>query len=443
MLSVWLVSCDLIPGITSGSEEGNEAISPTIVANDVGNVIGNPVDNANVNTPIPPSTDIVVPIGVTETMATLTVWLPSDLAPQDGETAVLENQINAYANTQPDIAIRIEYKTATGQGSTLNYLRSGQTVAPSILPSLIVLPAEQLATAVTEQIIFPLDGQIEPTHIAALYPAGQEIGTIDEQLVGYPFVITGLSHIIYNNTVLTSTVGTTWEQLRTPPTPQFLFSAAGADGATLALQLYLDAGGMLMNESDQIELQAEPLAQILEQLNLARNEGVLLRQSSTIINTEAAWQLYQAGTATMMPINANFFLQNRDDAPETAVSPIPGIQNSLTPLVDGWAWAISATDPTQRALASGLLDYLISAENMAEWSFQSNQIPSRQDAFSLWPSDDAYISFLQQQIESAVAHPLPLSSPVMDALTNAVFNVVTLTQTPQIAAEEAAASLQK
>ncbi|MCP5101188.1 MAG: extracellular solute-binding protein [Chloroflexi bacterium] len=427
MLGVWLTACSLF----SGSDPTDEA--PVTVSQ----------PTATTNAVLPQTTpDLTIPQPITDTGRTLTVWLPSDLAPMGEETAVLIQQINSYATAQIDLDINIEYKAISGQGSILNYLRTGKTVAPGILPDLVALPTSQLETAVTDELIFPLNDLIDPSTLDALYPPAQTFALKDEQILGYPFALTGLTHLAYDSSVISQTIGTTWETFRTDLALQFAFPANGFEGATMILQLYLDAGGTLVNEAGQVELQVEPLARSLEQLNLARNENILVRQSGTLTTIEDSWQLGQSGTANIVLTNAGYYLQNRIEAQTTAFAPVPAIDNLSTPLISGWAWAMSTSNQTQRTLAADLLNHLTTAEIMAEWSLQTGHLPARQDAFALWPTtEDAYITFLQQQLNLARPHPLSRTSNVITALENAAFNVVTLTETPQVAAEQAAASI--
>ena len=425
-MGVGLTACSLFPGSTGSNEAQVEAPEPT------------PTANAVILQATP---DLAVQQPVTNSIRSLTVWLPSDLAPSGEETAVLATQIETYATTQIDLEINIEYKAISGQGSILNYLRTGKTVAPSILPDLIALPSSQLETAVTDELIFPLNDVIDPTALATLYPAAQSFATMEDQILGYPFALTGLTHLAYDSNVITQTIGTTWETFRADPALQFAFPANGFEGATLILQLYLDAGGTLMNDAGQVELQVEPLARALEQLNLARNENILVRQSSTLSTPEDTWQVGQSSTANIILTNGEYFLQNRVEAQTMAYAPVPAINDVAPPYVSGWAWAISTQNQVQRTMAADLLNHLTTAEIEAEWSLQTGHLPARQDVFDLWGTDDPFIEFLQQQLAVAQPHPLSRNSNVITALNDAAFNVVTLTETPQVAAEQAAAAI--
>jgi ABC-type glycerol-3-phosphate transport system substrate-binding protein len=386
--------------------------------------------------------DIAIPAtAVTQTRPTLRVWLPPEIALSTEEgAAILNAQLAAYRSNHPEIEIIIEQKSISGQSGILNYLRTGRTVAPTILPDLIAIPIDQLGSALSEELIYPLDGLVETSFLEDLYPAALELVLKESLISGYPFVLTSLPHLAYNSEAVTTTIPTSWEPFISLPN-SFVFPANGLPGGTLALQLYMAAGGTLTNEAGQVALQSEPLITALQQLATAKENGFILDQSGNYSSLEETWQLFQAGTADFTITNSEQYLQLRDAEAVFKVTAVPGLQRPLTPLVSGWAWAMSTADPTQRELAANLLASLLASDQLGEWSYASNFLPARQTALDFWPADDIYVAFAKEQLNRASAMPVS-SSNIMTALNNAVFDVVTQAKTPQAAAEDAIAALQ-
>ncbi|VAW40368.1 hypothetical protein MNBD_CHLOROFLEXI01-2665 [hydrothermal vent metagenome] len=429
---LWLtVSCDLanniIPSQEAESTPESSAVETAVIPNN----------------PVPETTpDIAIPTAaVTQTQPTLRIWLPPEIALSSEEgAAILNSQLAAYRTNHPDIEIIVEQKSISGQSGILNYLRTGRTVAPTILPDLIAIPIDQLGPALSEELIYPIDGLIETSLLEDLYPAALELVLKDSQLSGYPFVLTGLPHLAYNSETVTETIPTSWEPFINLPNT-LVFPANGLPGGTLGLQLYLAAGGTLVNEVEQVTLQFEPLVIALQQLELAENSGFILGQSSNYSSLEESWQQFQAGTADFAITNSEQYLRLRDAEGIFLVTAVPGLQQPLTPLVSGWAWAMSTADPAQRELAAELLASLIASDQLGEWSFASNFLPARKEAFTFWPEDDPYVIFAKEQLTLAGAMPTS-NSNIMTALNNAVFDVVTQAKTPQAAAQDALAALQ-
>jgi maltose-binding protein MalE len=431
---LWLmVSCDLVNSFSQSSSELEN--TPEAAANGTAVITSTP---AIATTP-----DILIPTtAVSQTQPALRVWLPPEIALSTEEgAAILNAQLAAYRSNHPNIQLTIEQKAISGQSGILNYLRTGRTVAPTILPDLIAIPIDQLTPALTEKLIYPMDGLIETSLLEDLYPAALNLVLKENRLSGYPFILTGLPHLAYNSETITTTIPTRWESLAALPN-KFVFSANGPIGGILILEFYLAAGGTLTNDAGQVALQVEPLATALQQLFTAKSNGFILDQSSNYSTQLESWQLFQAGTADFALTSSEQYLRQRDENGLFLVTAVPGLQQPLDPLLNGWAWAVTTDDPTQLELVGELLKSLIASDQLGEWSYASHYLPAQQAALAFWPQEDAYVAFAKEQLDRARAMPVSSSSSVMTALNNAVFDVVTLAKTPQVAAEEAAATLQ-
>ncbi len=386
------------------------------------------------------------PITISNTTTTLTVWIaPEIFNASEAGTAVLESQLQAFQNTHPDTLFIYQSKSVSGQGSILNYLRTGKNVAPNILPDLVAIPADQLSIGYNEGLFYPLNGFIAPTDLEDLYSAGLEIALQDEQIIGYPFILTNLPQLAYNSEIITSSTTSSWSQFIQTPDARFAFPANGPAGATLLLELYFDAGGTLLNEAGQQELQLDPLVTALTQLEQGRQNEFIVAQSSNINTIEDSWRLLENGTVTFAQTSAEQYLSSHNDDSPISYQPIPGINDELIPLVNGWVWALSSADPAKQELATDLIKLLTQADNLGEWALASNHLPSRRSAVASWPSEleGDYVPFVQQQLLQAELHPLSEGDKIMTALGNAVFDVVSLSKTPQAAAEAALLSLQE
>ncbi len=427
---IFSVGCSVLQQLS-----GDTAVSPTAT----------PTNPSPTPTPPPGSTpDPASAETVTDTTTTLTVWIAPEIysATEEG-TAILENQLQSFQNAHPDIQLVYEPKAVSGQGSILNYLRVSKSMAPQILPDLVAIPAEQLDTGFNEGLLFSLNGLLPTEKLEDLYPAGLDIAVQDETIRGYPFILTNLPHLAYNSDVYSTTVPATWTEFIDLPEQHFAFPASGTPGATLALEFYLAAGGSLTNEAGQQGLQLEPLITALEQFENGRTNEFVLAQSSNIVTLQDTWRLLENGSVTFIQTSTNQFLTEQNADLPLRYQGIPGIDHSLVPLVNGWAWALSTTDPAKQQLASELIQLLIEPTNLGEWSAASDRLPSRPSAFATWPTNEPYVAFSQQQLQAANLHPLPTSSKIMTELGNAVFDVISLEKTPQAAAEDTILALQE
>ncbi len=390
-----------------------------------------------VNTP-----SFEIPTPTPAPKSSLIIWLPPAIAlRQEAGAVVFSDQLLLFNSAHPDLIISVEQKPSTGQGGILNYLRTGRSVAPTILPDLIALPIGQLTAAADEGLITPLEDLLAAEALTPLYPAAQTWARYNNHTIAYPFAITELPQLEYSS-ALTETLPLQWGAFISDTNHTMVLPATGSNGAKLALQFYLQAGGSLVNEAGQPMLEPEPLTRALEQLYNGRQKGFIIQQSSNISSLDEGRLLMQTGGADFALSAADEFLNGRSNEVPPGFAAVPGLAAPLPPLVRGWAWAVTTTDPAEKALAVELINVLTTPENLGAWSLNNKILPANPEAFNQWPETDAYVAFAQQELQRAQPMPLADASPVMKALENAVFDVISQSKSPAEAAAEAVTALQ-
>ncbi|MGD2048860.1 MAG: extracellular solute-binding protein [Chloroflexota bacterium] len=374
----------------------------------------------------------------------LNIWVLTEISTQadDPGGIILAEQLAAFETNHPNVTLNVERKATSGQADTLSYLRSGRDVAPSILPDLVILPADSLTTAAAEELIFPLEDFIMPEDINDLFPAANELSQTNGQIYGYPFALTNLSHMAYDPAVFTDTVPITWDEYVGQEGANFYFPAAGPSGGELALQLYFGAGGNIVSEPGQPALEVEPLATALSFFSQGRDQGFIPSQISNLTSLNETWQAFANGEAASIQTVESQYSVERDSDVESDFAQLPGIEAPLTPLVKGWTWAISTPDPARQSMAAELLNWLIAAPNIGDWSLAASKLPGRRTAFEQWPTNNPYLIFLQQELEFADPYPVAANTALLSLLSTAVIDVLTQAKPPLQAAEDTVAALQ-
>lgn len=426
-----LAACDLVgdnseptPGATEAPTE--PAITPSTTP---------PLDITPppIETPLPVSSSI-----------TLTIWTSTEIAPSNDVPggAVLLEQLNTFDNDHSAISLLVELKTISDQGGILSYLRTGRSVAPGILPDIVLLPSSQLSTAAGQGLIYPLQDSLDPQVVEDLYPVARSLAEVDGQLYGYPFALTNLHHLVYNSSTVTQTVSADWGDLIEDRPGIYLYPAAGVSGAEMTAQFYSALGGTFGDENGQPALQTEPLVSTLDLIRLGVTQGLVDAQSGGISSNDQAWQIFQDSSTRIVQTSANYYLARRSADPNNSlrVAPLPGPNGALTSTVSAWTWAISTADPERREAAIELINWLATTDNMGEWCLQSYSLPARQSAFDMWPQD-AYLSFLQRQLANASPPPSGLNNTILTVLSDATTGVILGLSTPADAAQQARAAL--
>jgi arabinogalactan oligomer / maltooligosaccharide transport system substrate-binding protein len=384
----------------------------------------------------------VIPPTVTPSSQTLIIWLPPAIASRTEAGAVtLADHLLTFNLAHPELEIIIEQKSTSGQGGSLNYLRTGQAIAPSILPDLIALPATQLAATANEGLILPMEEFLDPALVNNMFPLVQEWAWHNGHLVGIPFALTEVLHLEYSGSI-TESISLDWPEFIADPMQNMVLPAAGPAGGRLLLQFYLAAGGRLTNEAGQPALELAPLTQALEQLHNGRLNGFILQQSSNIVTLPDSVRLVRDGVADYGLTSSDVFLQSISTGYIPRFAAAPGFSDSLPPLANGWAWATTTPDPVKKALVAELIVLLTEPERLGNWSWQSQILPTLPAALATWENENAYVAFAQAELQRAMPMPLLPTSPILAALENAVFDVISLSKTPAAAAAEAVAALE-
>ncbi|MBP8000494.1 MAG: extracellular solute-binding protein [Chloroflexi bacterium] len=419
-----LTACGLLPQATP---QVTESPTPSALS---------PAATSLVLTPVG---TIITVVEASPTPMSLRLWTTEEISPRSEVRggAVLVEQLEAFQSLHPELMFDVQLKTIVGQGSILNYLRTGRSVAASILPDVVLLPANQLEMAAQEGLIYPLDSLIAPEMVSDLYPAAANLSRVNNVLMGYPFTLVGVEHIAYDSTAITTTFPITWTAMINQENSTFVFPAGDDSGSRFMLQLYLALGGELTNVAGQPNLQLEPLVQALMFLQQGRQTGVLLSESDNLTTSADTWQMFQTGMVNVIPIGVRHFLDNRAFVPDSQYTMVPGPDEPLMPLVEAWVWAVTTPDPTRQALAVELISWLSRDATMGNWTMVAAQLPARRSAFAFWTVEPGYVRFLQTQLELAAPLPAAATQTVITALNNAAYAVIEGSRTVESAAAEA------
>jgi len=301
-LSVLIGGCSLFEGESEDPLATQEAEKPTPVATPT--LMSDPQSTSESNP---------------AAFGYLNVWIANQFSTLNDPVGgiILENQFNSYQSSNPDLALNIQGKVASGPAGILNYLQAGTNIAPSIMPDLVMLPSEDLDRAVSDGLIYPMNGFLEQEMVDDLFPAAGIISQVDGLLYGYPFTFTDMHHLAYDREILTEPFPAMWDDMLELEEASFVFPAAGEAGAEMVLQLYLAAGGALIDENNQPVLEVEPLTQALGLFNRGTTRRVILRESANLATTDQVWQEHLDGDAVIVQSEASAFLTDRQSKPVT------------------------------------------------------------------------------------------------------------------------------
>jgi len=316
----------------------------------------------------------------TETVTNLKIWLPPNFAPTEDVPggSILAQQIDAFEQAHPGHPVQVRLKATTGPGGLLASLSAAYNAAPNVLPNLIALNRDDLATAARAGLVIPLDNFITPEAVADYYPFAQTLSQVEGQFVGLPFAAD--ARVIVYHTEVYSSPPLTWEDV---VTGTFIFPAAETSALTL-LNDYLALGGELTDASGQTTLNADRLAQALTSFQTVQTKGFLPLSTLSYLDPAATWQVFRERRATLAVTSAQWYLTENQRTASSAVSWILNSNGQPFALADGWSWAIVNTAPERHTLAAELLLWLIEPAQLSAWTQAARVLPTRPEALEQW-----------------------------------------------------------
>lgn len=390
-------------------------------------------------TPSPAQT----PIGPATAPITLTIWGPEQFGPREGNAGagVLQAQYQAFTEENPDIGVEYVRKAPYGQVGVQRFLLLASYAAPDTLPDVALVDPFELGSLVRAGLAQPLQELIAEELRADLFPFAQEACTFDDNLMALQFEA-DTEHLIYYTKGLAAPPAT-WGELFGSPI-SYIFPASGQEGLVndAFLIQYFDQGGQLVDAEGRPALDESAVRQVLRLYNAGVNFEVVPPEVLELANLEDCWEAYIEGNITVSHISSLRYLASRDLLEDTAFAPLPTATGRTATMSRGWAFVLVTADPQRQQAAAHLIEWLMSPENLAEWSFATNHLPARRSALPLvgWPR--SYADFLETQLEIAFFRPsTPEFERIARALQVAVKDVLSGERSPWDATSRVTSSL--
>lgn len=397
-----------------------------------------------VSTPLTPTTPSRTPTPAEPTpSAPLTVWGPVHFSPgeTDASQLVLRTQYEAFSSGRADIEVEYLPKVASGEGGVVSFLLDANYAAPTILPDLAIVDPFEMEPLVREGLAQPMQGLVADELIEDLYPFARDACRFDDELLGIQFEA-DIEHLVYYTGALEEPPAT-WADLFTDPI-SYTFPAAGVGGLVNDTFLinYLAQGGTLLDEEGNPALQDTSVQRVLRFYDSLREWQVVPPSVMELGSLEDCWKAYTGGNITVSHISSRQYLASRPLMRDTDFAAVPTETGVPATMSEGWAFVIIAKSPQRQEAAADLIEWLMSPENLAQWSEAAHHLPTRRSSLSLvsWPN--GYGQFLEGQLQSAFYRPSGAQfQRIARALQVAVEDVLTQESTPREATTQVMASL--
>jgi len=393
--------------------------------------------------PMPPLTAAASTSVVTSTneIMALTWWTPEFISPgaQQPGGAILQEYITDFELSHGSkVRITPVIKAKYGKGGLLDYLRTAQPVAPSVLPDFVTIDLAEVGQAAALGALRPLDGLIDDESMARLYPFAQTSGHIDGQLIALPFAA-DVEQLVFDPERV-QTPPNTWVGLMTRNLA-YLFPA-GNPGAPLAVQpgilsQYLSAGGKIDPETRELVLEEGPLLRLLTFYHEAQLAGSFPSNIFEVTSPDETWNAYTQGSVPMANVSARHYLVARDSLPKTDFAAPPGWSGPVILVSSGWGLAIVTPDPERQKVAAEFIAGLLTPNRAGQWARAAGWLPTSPEALATWGASP-YVDFLDTELAGAISGPAGAdSSAAASRLQQAALDVLRGERSPDEALKAA------
>lgn len=392
---------------------------------------------------IPAVRQVDLPVATPTTSApllTVRVWWPDELYPEaEEEEGILLAQLDGFQQGMPGYTLDFRRKRTNGLGGILSTLRTAAPVASGALPDLTLMRREDMITAATEGLIFPVEDWVPATLVNGdLLPGARQLGEIDGVLYGVPY---GLStvHVVYRTTALPNPVLTFADVLSQKP--RYGFPAGTAPTSWTLLLQYRTAGGRLADDSGVPVLDREPLVAVLDYYAQGVREGLFDASLMEIASVEDSWEAFISADVDLAGVDTFTYLSGKARVLNIAVAPIPTWDGAPVTALDGWLWLLTTQDPDRQERALAFLLWMMRTGPQGLLTEAVGVLPSQRQALRIW-EDQPYARFAGNLIEFADVSPLTYrSSPAAFALQQSL-EAVLAGSSPEEAADAAIAQLE-
>jgi ABC-type glycerol-3-phosphate transport system substrate-binding protein len=433
---VSLAACGLLPGSARPTASPRPGLALTATAGDIPR--DTPPGETPPANPTPGPDATLTPRPNTPGAAVaLRVWLPPEFTPDVNTRGgqLLAEQIQAFETAHLGTAVEIRTKADSGTGGLLNSLATAANAAPSVLPDVIALSRDDLATATAAGLVAPLDGLLPAETLADYYPYAQAMARVGGVWVGLPFAADARVLAYMNTSYASPPVH--WTDVITGP----IALPVGESTGLTVLDSYLAAGGTMVDANNKLHLGAETLAATLEAYQRLQTAGLVLPSTLAFADAGTTWQAFRDRRAVLAVTDAERFLSEYFRVSGANATLLPTAGEPPLALADGWVWAVVNTAADRHALGAELIRWLSAPEQNGPWTEAAAVLPTRAGSLAAW-QQPGLAAVATNVVTHAQLRPLASVLAVIGpALQQALSDVLNGRATPFAAATVAAAAV--
>jgi len=331
--------------------------------------------------PLPEENVIATPAPTENSFSSnsLSIWLPPQFDPNaDTESGkIMLAHIESFQELYPRSTLDIRVKADNGSSSLLNALLTTSSVAPGILPSVILISRSDLEIATAQGIILPVEAFSPILDESDWFPFANEMGIIHGETYGLPFAADAMGLVTHKDIFGSEYVPLT-EASRKLGSIAF---AAGDPDTVVPFILYQSIGGDVEDKQGQPTIESEYLSHTLASIEENRGLDVF---SPALIKYQSDNQIWTSFSENEFEGVVTWLSYPLAEADKYFISPLPGIGNQPYTYASGWIWCLVDKQNTNRELSISFTEHMVDPLFLTEWTPKTRYLPVRPSSITGW-----------------------------------------------------------
>ena len=355
----------------------------------------------------------------------LVVWMPDVLWPVDNNEIdeVLAAQIEAFEIAEENVVVDLRRKKADDVGGIMSTLRTARDVAPGALPDLTLVRRPDLLSARRGELIESLEGQASSAIIGDLFNVALQLGQIDGELFGLPYMLE-VHLTAYRNGVINDDAGWRFEDVLARDIP-YVFPAGRTGGLSdVFFVQYVAAGGTLPVGNELVPDEGA-LRQTFQFYDDAHQAGIIDERVLNYTKSADYGAAFADGSIDIALVTSTLYLTLLDQGHNLRSAPLPTASGEADTFVNGWMWVLTTSSPDRQALAVRFLNAMMVTEQQGHIARSIHMLPSQRTAFQNMEVEELDKDLVNRMLSNAI---LPLSDeatgPVTRAMQSALVAVI-------------------
>ncbi|MDO9547007.1 MAG: hypothetical protein Q7J07_09715 [Pelolinea sp.] len=355
----------------------------------------------------------------------ISIWLPPQFDPNvDTEAGkMMLAQIKLFQEQYPEYEIDIRVKAETGPSSVFNTLLITSLVAPSALPSIVLIQQSNLESAAGKGIIQPIQGFSSAYDENDWYPIAGEMGEYHDEVFGLPLAADAIGLILNSNRIGSEYISLT-DANRFLDTVAF---AAGNLDSVVPLIFYQSIGGKFIDDQGNLSIDEQFVNEMLLSIEQYRKFGLF---PETLLDYQSEEQLWNAFTSTEEDSVIAWTSRPRATAEDYFISPLPGIGDQAFTYARGWTWCLVNQNINHIEPSIKFMEHMSDPTFLSEWTPTTIYFPVRPSSIVGW--DEPLQASIQTIMQSAELLPSEMVlSTIKSDMIKAVQDVMQGISTPE------------